>query len=152
MKLQRQLDILAQRLRRETVGRVCPTPKAIRIRKEMAAIKEQMGALDRDAASRLALEKAPIDDVLEVIALPLLADVMNDLVAGVDGMLRRNGAQETIFSEYTAQIRKSTMAIVDTLRDTEEALPKLLDCDDTLVDAVRKKLMSFIRQHLNIKK
>ena len=77
---------------------------------------------------------------------------MNDIVAGVNATLRRNGCQETVFGDYTRQIRQAALAMVDTLDHANESLPRLLDVDDTLVDAVRKKLMSFIKQRLKIKK
>lgn len=151
-KLSERLTELESRYKTLMRGRVMPSPKALRIKAEIQNIREEIIRQDRDAAERLALEKIPIDDVLQVIAIPLLADVMNDFIAGVDGMLRRNGVQETIFGIYTAQIRKSALAIVDTLSTAEESLPRLLDVDDTLVDAVKKKLMSFIKQRLKIKK
>ena len=151
-RLVRQIAILNARLNDEMRGRIMPTPKAMRLQQEIKELRRAIEALDRDAAQRLALEKAPIDDVLQVIAMPLLADVMNDLVAGVDEMLRRNGVQETVFSTYTSQIRKATLAIVDTLEVADGNLPKLLEVDDPLVDAIKKKLMSFIKQRLNITK
>lgn len=77
---------------------------------------------------------------------------MNDIVAGVDRTLRRNGCQETVFGEYTSQIRAAALAMVNTLDTAEDNLPRLLEVNDTLIDAVKKKLMSFIRQRLNIKK
>ena len=115
-------------------GRVVPNAKAVKIRQEIDLLYDQMHRLDRDATERLALSEAPIDEVLEVIALPLLADVMNDIVAGVDGMLGGKGC------------------MVNTLKHADDQLPRLLDVDDTLVDAVKKKLRSFIKQHLNITK
>lgn len=147
-----RIDALEARYREAMRGRMVPTPKALRIRNEIAALNRHVEAMDREASERLALEKAPVDEVLEVIAIPLLADVMNDIVAGVDGMLRRNGCQETVFSQYTSQIRHAALAMVDTLDHAEDNLPKLLDVDDTLVDAVKKKLMSFIRQRIKITK
>lgn len=151
-RLQNELHSLEARFADAMRGRMIPTPKAARIKEEIAELQVEIERLDRDAAERLALGKAPVDEVLEVIAIPLLADVMTDLVAGVDAMLRRNGCQETVFGIYTAQIRKAALTMVDTLEHSDESLPRLLDVDDTLVDAVRKKLMSFIRQRLNITK
>lgn len=133
-------------------GRMVPSPKAIRLHAEIRELREEISRLDREAAERLALERAPLEEVLEIIAIPLLADVMNDLVAGVDATLRRNGCKETVFGMYTSQIRRAAMAMVDTLAHTEDNLPRLLDVDDTLVDAIRKKIMSFIRQRLKIVK
>lgn len=131
-------------------GRMVPSSKAQAVQSRILALQKEIERLDTDAAERLAMEKAPIDDVLGVIAIPLLADVMNDLVAGVDGMLRRHGVQETVFGIYTSQIRRAALAMVDTLDHADANLPRLLDVDDTLVDAVKKKLMSFIKQRLNI--
>lgn len=150
-RLKEELTRLKNQLNMEMRGRLVPTPKAAAIRRKIIAVEEKITQIDKDAAERLALKSAPIDEVLEVIAIPLLADVMNDLVAGVDGMLRRHGVQQTVFGIYTAQIRKATMAIVDTLSISEAGLPKLLDVDDTLVDSIKKKLMSFIKQRLDIK-
>jgi len=151
-ELQKLLDKLSIQHRELMHGRMVPSSRAQVVQRKMLAIQDEIKRLDREAAERLALEKAPIDDVLEVIAIPLLADVMNDLVAGVDATLRRAGAQETIFGIYTSQIRRAALAMVDTLDHAESNLPKLLEVDDTLVDAVKKKLMSFIRQRLRITK
>ena len=151
-KIASRIEVLRLQLNDAMRGRVVPSAKAVKIRQEIDSLYDQMHRLDRDATERLALEKAPIDEVLEVIALPLLADVMNDVVAGVDAMLRRNGCQETVFGIYTSQIKKAALAMVNTLDHADDKLPRLLDVDDTLVDAVKKKLMSFIKQHLNITK
>lgn len=151
-KINSRIEALKLQLNDAMRGRVVPTAKAVKIRQEIDELYDILHRMDRDAAERLAMSKAPIDEVLEVIALPLLADVMNDIVAGVDGMLRRNGCQETVFGDYTRQIRRAALAMVDTLDLAEDNLPKLLDVDDMLVDAVKKKLMSFIKQHLNITK
>lgn len=146
--MDKRTELVADKRRAEAAydiamrGRMVPSPRAMRIKEEIKALQREIDRLDR----------APVDEVLEIIAIPLLADVMNDLVAGVDAMLRRNGCQETVFAEYTRQIKRATMAMVDTLGNAEADMPKLLDVDDTLVDAVRKKLMSFIRQRLNITK
>ncbi len=151
-RLTDQIDFLKLQLNDAMRGRVVPNAKAVKIRQEIDLLYDQMHRLDRDATERLALSEAPIDEVLEVIALPLLADVMNDIVAGVDGMLRRKGCQETVFGIYTSQIKKAALAMVSTLNHADDQLPRLLDVDDTLVDAVKKKLRSFIKQHLNITK
>lgn len=150
LKLLKTLETLKVKYETAMRGRMIPSPTALKIKKEMEEVRHKIDAINRDAAERLALEKAPVDDVLEVIAIPLLADVMNDLVAGVDAMLRRNGCQGTVFGDYTRRIRRDAMAIVDTLDHAEDKLPRLLDVDDALVDAVKKKLMSFIKQRLNI--
>lgn len=149
-KLQQQLDALERKRALLMRGRFVATPAISRMQTQINEIKSEIARLDRDAVERLALSKAPVDDVLQIIAIPLLADVLNDVVAGVDETLRRNGCQGTIFSMYTSQIKRAALAMVDTLSQTEEGLPLLLEVDDSLVDAINKKTMSFIKQRLNI--
>lgn len=133
-------------------GRVAVTPKAAQLLQKIAQDEAELKQLDREEADRLALQNAPVDEVLQVIMIPLLADVMNDVVAGVNGMLRRRGCTETVFAEHTAVLQRTALKMVDALAASEAGMPKLLDVDDTLVDAVKKKLMSFIKQRLNITK
>ncbi len=151
-KLQGELDKLKLQRRELMRGRMVPSSRAQVVQRKILAVQDEIKRLDRDASERLALERAPIEDVLEIIAIPLLADVMNDIVAGVDGMLRRAGVSETIFSIYVSQIRRAALAIIDSLDQAEAGLPRLLDVDDALVDAVKKELMTFIKQRLNIQK
>ena len=103
--LQRRLEKLRSKHVELMRGRLVPSTRAQLIQREIIDVKNEIKRIDRDAAQRLALEKAPIDKVLEVIAIPLLADVMNDIVAGVDATLRDAGVQETIFGDYIKQIR-----------------------------------------------
>lgn len=151
-KLTEKLAALEAKYNAAMRGRMVATPAAMRIKREMADIEYDIINLDRLAAERFNLGQAPLDEVLEVIAIPLLADLMNDLVAGVDGNLRKRGISQTVFSTYTTQIRRASLAMIDTLAEAEANLPRLLDTDDTLIDALRKKLLSFIKQRLNIKK
>lgn len=151
-KLQIELTRLKKQYEKLMNGRMIPSSRAQLCLLKYQALQKEIKRIDTDATERLALEKLPIDDVLEIIAIPLLADVMNDLVASVDGILRHAGAQETVFGIYTSQIKKAAMAMVDTLDNTEGNLPKLLEVDDSMVDAIRKKIMSFIKQRLNITK
>lgn len=150
--LQRDVETLKGRYSQAMKGRLVPSPKALSIQREIIATENKIKELDREAAERLALEKAPVDEVLEVIAIPLLADVLNDLIAGVNGMLRKHGVSETVFGDYAAQIKKNALAIVNTLSVAQEGLPNLLDVNDALIDAIKKKLMSFIKQRLNVTK
>ena len=99
--LQNNLRNLESKYAEAMRGRMVPSPKAIRIRAEINVLQDEINRLDRDAAERLALEKAPVEEVLQVIALPLLADVMNDLVADVDAMLRRSTQEAHVFYPAT---------------------------------------------------
>lgn len=151
-KLQQELNRLTAMYNSEMHGRMIPSPRAFKLKEEAINVQEMIAEIDRRDAEKIAFDKAPIDDVLEIIAIPLLADVMNDLVAGVDGLLLRTGARQTIFAEHTAKIRKAAITMVETLAVTEGEQPNLLDVDDALIDAIKKKLISFVKQRLNIKK
>lgn len=151
-RLTDQIDCLKMQFNDVMRGRVVPNAKAVKIRHEIDDLNDRIYEIDREVAKRLAFERVPIEESLEIISLPLLADVMNDIVAGVDAMLRRNGCHETAFGVYSRQIQKAALAMVSTLDHADEGMPPLLEIDDTLIDAVKKKLMSFIKQHLNITK
>lgn len=151
-RLQSRLDDYKREYVAIMRGKVVPTQRALTLQRKMDEINNEISQIQTREAERIALANSPIDEVLEVIAIPLLADVMNDFVARVDGMLRRKGCQETVFASYVADIRRASLAMIDTLDHAKEGLPKLLDVDDTLVDALRKKLLSFIKQHTNITK
>ena len=148
--LNREMKHLCAKFKEEMRGRVVATPKAMRISGKIDAVRERLLMMDRIDADKLTIRNVPIENILEIVAIPLLADVMNDLVAGVDGMLRKNNCSDTVFADYVRTIRKASLDMVDTLYRSECNLPKLLDVDDTLVDAIRKKLMSYITQRVNI--
>lgn len=150
--LEAELEALKGEHIREMRGRMIPSAKAQKIQRKILELTDRLKEIEREEIDRLALEKTPVDEVLEVIAIPLLSDVLYDLVIGVNAMLRRNGCQETKFAEYAAQIRVASHYLLTTLENSDASLPKLLELDDTLVDAIKKKLMSFIKQRLNITK
>ena len=148
--LQARLNNLNVLMRKAMAGRLVPNKRAVEINEAIQLTKAQIEQLDRDAVDKLNLEKMPIEKTLEIIAMPLLADVMNDFVADVDGTLRKYGCQQTVFATYTQQIRRASLAMIDTLANSESGLTNLLDADDTLVDALRKKIISFLKQRMNI--
>lgn len=150
-ELQDKLLQLRAKHRELMRGRVVPSSRAQAVQRKILEVETEIKRLDADARERLALNQAPIDEILPIIAIPLLADVINDIVADVNGTLRRRKVQETVFGMYASQIQRAALAMVDTLDHADEGLPMLLEHDDTLVDALRKKTMSFIKQHLNIK-
>lgn len=146
--LQKQLNRLKYRVHEQTKGKVCYSPKIAKMLYEIEAIQAQITVLDAQATDRIGLSKLPLEELSEIIMMPLIADVMNDVLATVDGMLRRAGASETVFGDYVKQIRTATMAMVDTLDHPELCIRSLLDDDDTLVDAIKKKLRSYIIRRL----
>lgn len=133
-------------------GRMVPTRKAVASRMKIEELEQELLTLNRQEAERLSIGKEPIEEVMGIVAIPLLADVLVDMVAGVDAMLRRNGAQETVFSTYTRRIRREALAMVDLLAQSTSGLAGLVEVDDTLVDSVKKKLLSFVRQRMNVTK
>ena len=148
-QLQARLIDLQRMLNKEMGVKIVPTRRAAELMAAINVTKTQIEKMDLDAVDQLNFSKLPMDEALEIIAMPILADVMNDFVAGMDGTLRKHGCRETVFSTHTKIIRKHTMAIIDSLATSDSELVSLIDTDDTIVDAVRKKLLSYIRQRLS---
>lgn len=151
-ELQSRLDTLVAQHRYLMKGRVVPSPQAQSLQRKILDLKDEIKSIEREEAERINLAKAPVDEVLEVIAIPLVADVLYDLVIGVDSMLRRNGCRETVFADYAASIRHNAHALVNTLSNADAGLPLILEADDTMVDAVKKKVQGFIKQRLKMTK
>lgn len=138
-RLQDALIVLQRQFTAEMRGRMVPTLKAHMISKKIDETKDSITALDNETARQLAISKLPTDSALEIIALPLLADVVYDIVIGVNSTLKKAGVEETVFGNYARQIRTAARSIMETLENADEGLPKLIEVDDTLVDAVKKK-------------
>lgn len=140
-------------LAREMAGKVVITPKAKRLKQRIDEAREALDADEHEARQRLAHAAIPIDQALEVIAIPLLADVLNDLITGVDTTLRQAGVERTVFGDVAREIRRKALWMVDTLANANDDIPTLPDLvtdDEFIVEAIKKKLMSYIRQRLHI--
>lgn len=151
-RLQDELKLLEAQFKQMTKGKVVMSSRAAIVHRKIKEKKKLIAELDQDAYDLMAVMTIPEEEIIEVLTIPLLADVMNDLVAGVDGMLRRAGAQETMFGYYTKQIKTATYALINSLENAKSDLPDMLACDDTLVDAIKKKLKSFVIQRLKLNK
>lgn len=147
-ELKRRLDRLRTRVDELTRGKSCYPPKVARMMEEIDIIKGQIAEIDNYAMRYMAYESIKPSELLEVAMIPLVADVMNDILASVEGMYSRAGLTGTIFYEHVKQIRKSTMAIIDLTVSEAPNLTFLLDHDDTLIDALRKKLRSYVVRKL----
>lgn len=155
----RRLEAMREQLRRQfaaEMGRgVAMTPKARRIAKQIDEIEAAIEAADRDARRRLRMQQFALEDMMEVMAIPLIADVMNDLVTGLDTMLRKAGLPDTVYGEATRELRRKSLWIVDRLATADFELPEagisfpaMVENDETLVEAVKKKVMSYIRHRI----
>lgn len=152
--LENALNSLKARMAVEMHGRMVPTPRAQKLAAEIARIKEDIHLLDKRAAEIMAIDKAPAEEMLEILALPLLADVMNDITVSINANLRKAGLPQSVFADIVSQIRTLSVRLVDTFNDTDpnEPLPPIADEDDHLVGAIRKKLMTYIKQRVRITK
>lgn len=72
-KLENTAAALKARYNSAMRGRMVPSSQAMRILKEMDAVQKQIKALDQDAAERLALGKAPIDEMLAITDLTAIS-------------------------------------------------------------------------------
>lgn len=151
-QIEAQIEDLRRAHRREMAGKVMATPVANRIQRKILKL---LGELEEDrcrAAQAARLAGIPTDELLGIVMIPLIADVINAVIADVEGTLRRAGLGETVFGDLAQRIRRDAMAMVDTLAMSRDDMPKLLDVDDQLINSVYKKMLSFIKQRLNIKK
>lgn len=127
-------------------GKLVPTPLALKVMDEIKRAEKELEALDHEAAEVAKMARLTTDETFEILSIPLIADVLNDLVTGVDGTLRRNGLVPTVFGEYTRKIRKYSLAIIDRLEAARGELPTVHDDDGFLLDAIKKKTLSYIKQ------
>lgn len=129
-------------------GKYVPTPLALKVMDEIRDAKKELDALDHKAAEVAKMAKLTTDETFEILAIPLIADVLNDFVAGVDGTLRRNGLVPTVYGDYAKKIQKYALAMIDTLELARGEIPPIHDEDGHLVDAIRKKTLSYIKQRI----
>lgn len=149
--LNRVEERMAEEVRRNPKA-IISTPRMTELRREREYLLARLEASRLEAKRRWALANLPIERTLEIIMLPLLADVMTDLTCGVDGMLRDAGIEETRFGDMSRQIRRLSLEMTDSLMaGIADGLPDLVTDDDYLVGAVKKKLMSYIKQRLKLK-
>ena len=147
-KAKAALEYNQRQFAKEMRGRLVASAKAQKLITEMDSLLSLIKAYKQQEQEQLNLRNISFDRIREIIAIPIIADVLNDLVTGVNATLRMNGCAETIFAEKSNKLRKLSLEIVDTLASADESLPRLIDHDDTLVDAIRKKVFSYIDQRL----
>lgn len=151
-RLDARLADLQRKLSLAMKGRLTPSPRALELMKQIDHTRAEQKLNREREREEIAMKKIPVDRALEILMIPLLADVLNDLCAGVDATLREYKCQETVFASTTRLILRNSLKLVDTLAGADARLPQLLDHNDMLIDAIKKKTMSFIKQHLNIRK
>lgn len=146
-------------------GHVVPTGRAMVIRRKMdalcenreKAVKEAVKAeAERKREEILSLgENLPQDETTRdrifhmMLKLPLAADFLYALCCDLASELRKHGMTELTLTERTGRIKKEASELAFTLNEFEP-LRKMLEEDDTLIDALDKKLTSFLGRNLNI--
>lgn len=151
---ERELSTIERKMAEETRrmgSRAVASPKLRSLRARHDEITAILEAAESEARRRLALSQIPLDQTIEIIALPLIAEVMVDLCCGVDTMLREAGVGATKFGDICRQINRLSLELVDTLRaGAVTGIADLSMDDETLVEAIKKKTKSYIRQRLKI--
>ena len=142
------LEDLRRILATEMRGRMVPSAKAQKLMGRIDGLRRFIAAYERQEREQLNILNLSFDSIREIIAIPLIADVLNDLVTGVNAALRNHGCAETTFAEKSNKLLKLALEIVDALAFAEEGLPRMIEHNDTLVDAIRKKVFSYIDQRL----
>lgn len=143
-----RIETLVALHRNEMQGRMVPTAKAVRLQRQIIRLRQEIEASDREQVRESRFMQLPHEAVLEIMSLPIIADVLNDLASGVDSSLRSAGISETVFGDATRQMRSLALKVVDVLAKADNGLGDLIEYDETLVRAVTKKVLSYIDQRL----
>lgn len=143
-----RIETLVALHRGEMQGRMVPTAKAVRFQREIIRLRQEIEDSDRELVQQSRFNGLPHEAILEIMSLPIIADVLNDLASGVDSSLRRAGISQTVFGDATRQMRTLALKVVDVLAKADNGLGELIDYDETLVRAITKKVLSYIDQRL----
>lgn len=151
-----RIERIDEEIKRETLrfaaitkGAVAMSPKAARLRLRIEQLKKERESAVA-AEKRTLRELLPADEgeraeiLTALLKLPLIADWLYNETVGLQSLLRRHGiASEMTLSPKVESIRKTAASLAFTL-EAVGATKTILDKDDTLIDALNKKLDSYL--------
>lgn len=136
----------------EMRGKVVLTPKALRIKRRRDEAEAILEADDREGEQRLRQSRLGRDYIIRIVAVPILADILDDLVCDIDDVLADAGCNRSVFSKTARQIHDLCHWITDRLMAASDMgcdyLADLALNDETITEAVKKKLYSYISQRI----
>lgn len=125
-----------------------PPAKAVRMMTRIDELRRAIALSDKEQVRAFKVNAVPREAILEIIAIPLLADVLNDFIAGVNATLRNYGLPDSVYADYAHKIQSLSLKLVDVLYESQTELSALIDYDDYLVGSIAKRIRSFLDSRL----
>lgn len=141
---------------RLTAGRAILVPGAKTAARKIAQLRQERERLIADERHSLG-ELLPTnpDERNEIyrllVKLPIISDFLYGACVELSSMLRRHGLNELTLSRRVGRIKEEAKEFAFMLSNFPE-LEKILSADDTLIEALNKKVDSFLSQRMKISK
>lgn len=136
----------------EMRGKVVLTPKAEKLRRRRDEAESILRDDDREGEARIRHAALPRDYIIRIVAIPILADILDDMVCEIDDTLHKAGVAQSVFGEMVRNIHRSCYAITDRLLAAADMgcqyLADLAINDETITAAVKKKIYSYVGQRI----
>lgn len=151
-RIDMQLQQLAREYRTIVKNNAILPPKAAKLIARIRELEEEKTRLLQQ--QRTTLRRAlPEDDkvrgevYLALLKLPIIADFLYDATLGLRSLLSRHGINELSLTDQVKQLKAISARLALTL-DEFPATSELLSKDDTLIDALHKKVDSFLLRRM----
>ena len=155
-RIDQRITELTVEYSRAIAGKSVLPPKAKTIAAKIAQLRQERERLIADERHSLgALLPTNPDERNEIyrllVKLPIISDFLYGACVELQSTLRRHGLNELTLSRRVGRIKEEAKEFAFMLSNFPE-LEKILSADDTLIEALNKKVDSFLSQRMKIKK
>lgn len=155
-RIDSRLAELSAEYSRLTLGKAVLPPKAKTIAAKMTQLRQERDRLIADERHSLGtLLPTNPDERNEIyrllIKLPIISDFLYNACVELQGVLKRHGLNELTMTQRVGRISAMSKDFAFLLSEFPE-LEKILSADDTLIEALNKKVESFLSQRMKINK
>lgn len=151
-RIDSQLKQLAGEYRSIVRGNAVLPPKAAKLIAKIRELEDEKTRLIQQ--QRTTLRKALPEDekvrgevYLALLKLPIIADFLYDATLGLRSLLSKHGINELSLTDQVKQLKTISSRLALTL-DEFPSTSELLSRDDTLIDALHKKVDSFLLRRM----
>ncbi len=153
-RIDSRLAELSAEYSRLTLGKAVLPPKAKTIAAKMTQLRQERDRLIADEMHSLGtLLPTNPDERNEIyrllIKLPIISDFLYSACVELQGVLKRHGLNELTMTQRVGRISAMSKDFAFLLSEFPE-LEKILSADDTLIEALDKKVKSFLSQRMKI--
>lgn len=151
-RIEAQLRELASRYAGMVRGKSVAPPKAAAVAAKIKQLQEERNQLlqEQRKSLRAALpddEEVRAEVYFALLKLPIIADFLYDATVALRSMLTKLGMNELTMTEQVKQMKAIAHRMSSTLDDFPNT-SKILSNDDTLINALHKKVDSFLLQQI----